>query len=268
MQLNGTTKCKDKYNNTKLQRVENRKRDECETNSDSPKKKVTRYSSGGAARTSQDTCFFCGEKSDKLHKASTEKLDRNVRRCAEIVRDHMLVAKLSAGDMMSQDAMYHSNCLKTLYKKAESVNCSDSGESSSDKQLHGIVLAELLSYIEDCRAESMENDVAPVFKLADLNQMYTSRLNDLGADTSTREHSTRLKEWILANIPDLQAHKQGRNVLLAFQDDIGLALKRAFESDFDEEAIVLAKAAEIVRKDILKLEKSVFMGKFSKECQH
>lgn len=31
---------------------------------------------------------------------------------------------------------------------------------------------------------------------------------------------------------------------------------------------MLAKAAEIVRKDILKLEKSVFMGKFSKECQH
>jgi hypothetical protein len=146
------------------------------------------------------------------------------------------------------------------------VNRSNSSEDTT-KQLHGIALAELLSYIEDCREESMDGDMAPVFKLSDLNKMYTARLTNLGADMTSRVNSTRLKERILSNIPDLQAHKHGREVLLAFEDDVGLALKKAYESDFDEEAIVLAKAAEIVRKDILKHEKSAFTGSFSQECQ-
>ena len=43
----------------------------------------------------------------------------------------------------------------------------------SNKQLHGIALAELLTYIQESRTES---EIAPVFKLADLVEMYTSIL--------------------------------------------------------------------------------------------
>ena len=258
-------KCKDNYNTTKVRRAEKRKAKETEDEPKAVSPKRTRFSSSGAARTSQDTCFFCGDPGE-LHKASTAKLDANVRRCAETVKDYILIGKLSAGDMMSQDAMYHSKCLKALYKKAEKVNQSESKDNTF-KQLQGIALAELLAYIEDCRSESLENNQAPMFKLADLNQMYMTRLNDLGAETTSRMHSTRLKERILANIPDMQAHKQGRDVYLVFTDDVGLALKKALDSDYDEEAIVLAKAAEIVRRDILKHDKSDFEGKFTTNCQ-
>ena len=132
----------------------------------------------------------------------------------------------------------------------------------SNKQLHGIALAELLTYIQESRTES---EVAPVFKLADLVEMYTSILKDLGADAETRAHSTRLKDRILANIPDIRAHKQGRDVLLVFEGDIGLVLKKSCESDFGEEAIILAKTADIVRRDML-THKAAFNGTFS-QCE-
>ena len=48
----------------------------------------------------------------------------------------------------------------------------------------------------------------------------------------------------------MQSHRQGRDILLAFNEDIGLALQRVSESDFDEEAIILSKAAKIVRRDL------------------
>ena len=43
----------------------------------------------------------------------------------------------------------------------------------------------------------------------------------------------------------MQAHRQGRDILLAFNEDIGLALQRVSESDFDKEAIILSKAAKM-----------------------
>ena len=89
--------------------------------------------------------------------------------------------------------------------------------------------------------------------------MYTSRLTYLGADAETRAHSTRLKDRILANIQDIRAHKQGRDVLLVFEGKLGLALKKSCESDFDEEAIILAKTADIVRRDML-THKTASMG--------
>ena len=128
----------------------------------------------------------------------------------------------------------------------------------------GIALAELLSYIEETRNESTSS--IPVFKLADLAKLYTSRLKQLGVNISGRIHTTDLKNQILSNIPDMQAHRQGRDILLAFNKDIGLALKRVYESDFDEEAIILSKAAKIVRRDILNT-KYTFDGTFEKECQ-
>ena len=127
-----------------------------------------------------------------------------------------------------------------------------------------IALAELLSYIEETRNESTSS--IPVFKLADLAKLYTSRLKQLGVNISGRIHTTDLKNRILSNFPDMQAHRQGRDILLAFNEDIGLALQRVSESDFDEEAIILSKAAKIVKRDILNT-KYTFDGTFEKECQ-
>ena len=79
-------------------------------------------------------------------------------------------------------------------------------------------------------------------------------------------HSTCLKNRILAQFPDLAAHKEGWNVLLAFDRDLGHALRRAYEHDYDDEAICLAKAANIVHRNMLKLE-ATFTGSFDLDCQ-
>ncbi len=55
-------------------------------------------------------------------------------------------------------------------------------------------------------------------------------------------------------------------MLLEFAGDVGSALRIACNSDYDDDAICLARAAKIVRKDMLKLQ-STFTGTFSKDCQ-
>ena len=107
---------------------------------------------------------------------------------------------------MAQDAVYHSKCLASLYKKADIENRSDH-EDSKETKLHGRVLAELIAYIEDAKAES--EDIAPIFKLADLARMYSSRMEQLGGEVTGRMHTTKLKHRILANFPDMQAHQNG-----------------------------------------------------------
>ena len=71
---------------------------------------------------------------------------------------------------------------------------------------HGIAFAELVSYIEDCRKDT---ELAPIFKLTDLIDLYTTRLKQLGTDTAAagRVHSTKLKDRILSYFPDMEAHK-------------------------------------------------------------
>jgi len=87
------------------------------------------------------------------------------------------------------------------------------------------------------------------FKLVDLVSMYQARLKarlkDLGFDIKV--NSTRLKERLLANCSSLSASRKGKDVLLAFDTDVGDALKKACDSDSDEEVIILAKAAQIIR---------------------
>ena len=75
-------------------------------------------------------------------------------------------------------------------------------------------------------------------------QLYKQRLEQLGIEKPD-VNSTRLQEKLLVEISELEAHKQGRDVILAFDEDIGLALSQA--SDYSD-AIILAKAAKILRR--------------------
>lgn len=56
---------------------------------------------------------------------------------------------------------------------------------------------------------SSDKDSASVFKLADLAQLYKVRLEQLGVVVENCLHTTRLKNRLLSELPDLQAHYQG-----------------------------------------------------------
>ena len=49
-------------------------------------------------------------------------------------------------------------------------------------------------------------------------------------------------------MPQLEAHRQGRDILLAFDNDVGTILSKVSEYS---DAITLAKAAQILRKQML-----------------
>ena len=56
-----------------------------------------------------------------MSKASTFGIDVNVQQFALKLEDELLLAKLSAGDLIAQDAQYHTQCLVSLYNRASEI---------------------------------------------------------------------------------------------------------------------------------------------------
>jgi len=222
--------------------------------------KIRTRSIKGHGKTEEPLCLFCNQPagSEALHEASTIQLDENVRNAARQTEDTELLAKLSAGDMIAIEAKYHIKCLRTLYNKARQMTSVK--VDNEEAKIHGIAFAELVAFIEDAK----DDDCAPVFKLADLGNLYKTRLEQLDAKVGHRVHTTRLKARLLSVFPGLQAHSQGRDTLLTFKDDIGCALKKA--CDYDSDAIHLARAAQVVRREMF-CTKFTFDGSFHQGCQ-
>ncbi len=243
--------CNQKYNNTKLKRAEKRalKRDGESLNIHAPCKRSRSQSIEPSLQKS--LCFFCEQPpgDDGLHEAATFQIDKRVKECATILEDTNLLAKLSAAeDMVALDAKYHAKCLASLYNRARSAKSKQQSSASECEVASRIAFAELVMYIEEMR--SSDEHCAPVFKLSDLAQLYVVRMEQLGVKLDERVHTTRLKERLLAQFTDMEAKKKGREIMLAFNEDIGTALTKACEYDSDGDAIHLARAAKIVRRHI------------------
>ena len=124
-------------------------------------------------------------------------------------------------------------------------------------------MAELIAYRKDTH---IEGDAAAVFRLAKLARLYKTRLKLLGGDASGRFNNTHLKTRILAHQQDLQAYREGRDILLTFSEDVRASLRQAYERDFDDEAWILSQATKIVRRDMFSTE-SKFHNSFENNCQ-
>ena len=254
--------CYSCFNSTKVKRAEKRS-----MNVDNDNGVGGKYTRSCSTSTNYPaTCFICDgadTRNKVLHQVLTLGLDSRVRECATALHDKKLLAKLSEGDLVALEAKYHAPCLAMLYKRAKAVRYTDDDEEEILLKPEGIVLAELVAYIKESRICSTTE--LPVFKLADLASKYESRLQQLGCSASTRINSTRLKERILSQIPDIEAYKQGRDVFFAFRKDLGLVLQKSHDA-CDEDAIHLSKAASIVRKDMLAMKYN-FDGSFDRNCQ-
>ena len=121
-----------------------------------------------------------------------------------------------------------------LYNRARKVKTDAQQGTDRGRELSGIVVAELVMYIEEAH---LETSTAPVFKPADLAHLYMSRMEQLGVVSDTRVNTTRLKQRLLAHFPDLRAHTKGRDVFLVFDENIGAALGKACEQDSDSDAV-------------------------------
>lgn len=250
------------FNSTKLKRAQKRKTEA----PDEPLAggKFTRSNALAYTKDTSPSCFLCESDKQPLHRVSTLSLDARVRECANVLNDEKLLAKLGGEDLIALEASYYASCLSMLYRSTEYAKREAVLGDEKPHRLEGITLADLVTFIDESRTNS--GGELPTFKLADLAKMYTNRLQQLGMENTARPNSSRLKERIIAQVPDLQPYNKGRDVYLAFGEDVGNALHKVHKEDSDDEAIHLAKAAAIVREDIL-TNKYSFNGSFERDCQ-
>lgn len=128
------------------------------------------------------SCFFCGQAAgtDCLHEVTAFQVDQCVRRSDELTGDSLLLAKLSLDDMVALEAKYHTKCLLAPYNRARKVQVEQQGAYGEDDEISGFVFAELVMYVEEVRLEA---STAPVFKLADMAQLYMTRMQQFGIVT-------------------------------------------------------------------------------------
>ena len=112
-------------------------------------------------------------------------MDSKIRDWATVIEDTELLGRLSAGDMVAQDAKYHKKCSSVLHNRVRKAESEGPKYKANEREVSGIVFAELVLYIEEAR---LDEDTAQVFKLANLVELYQSRMQQL----TTRIHSTRL----------------------------------------------------------------------------
>ena len=115
--------------------------------------------------------------------------------------DTKLLAKMSVGDMTALDAVYHKKCYTALYTLHRSLTRRNKSKVLTEMKPESVAFAELVSYMEDCQQK--DHPIGSIFKLSELVKLYyTQRLEQLGADMSSRVHPTRLKERLLFQMPN------------------------------------------------------------------
>ena len=135
-------------------------------------------------------------------------------------------------------------------------------QRNEDSEYHGIAFAGLISYIEEARMDSL---VVSVFKLTDLANMYSNRLEQLGSGVAGCDHSSRLKERILAFFPDMGAHKQGREVVLVCNKMLDQQYERRVKRWLTTMLFILPRLLTL-SGEMFKLKKQ-FSGSFDAKCQ-
>jgi hypothetical protein len=204
-------------------------------------------------------CLICEQADgERLRKAVTFGIDTKVRRCASIIGNKKLIRKLSPGDMMAIDAAYHLKCLSQLYRQAGIIESEEDDGNHQTRFLKTQAFADLVDYIE------LQRGTAVVLKMATIASLYSARLVSLGMDGYA--HTTRLRNKVIAAVPDLiEVKGASSRTDLAFDEDISKAMQEMSDS-WDSDAIVLVKAAKLLRQHILNM-KFEFTGSFSPESE-
>ena len=128
-----------------------------------------------------------------------------------------LLTQLNAGDMVAQEAKYHRNCLLNLYNRARKMEMAGKG-TNDEHAIAGLAFAELVVFIEE----------AHMGRLRSSNLLTWRSYTCQGWNKHEgRVHTTRLKQRLLAHFPNMCSQHQGRDVLLAFNEDLGDALAKA-----------------------------------------
>ena len=250
--------CRTKFNLNKLDRVQKREGAVSSETRDADKKRRRQ-------REPQDksTCIFCRESSENLHEFMTIKTGNNIRVMATDLQENELLTRIEGGDLIALDAKYHLACLTALRNRHRSLmrqrqDCSDN--QKEEKKFEARAFVELIAHVEN----GVEGGQL-YFKLSSLREMYESRLLDLGVRKEINR--VRFKDKVLKHFPNAQEQSDGKSAILVFEQGMQEMLKQALQCDFEEDALIMAKAAKIVRGDIFESNGLKFNGSFPSECQ-
>ena len=123
-------------------------------------------------------------------------------------------------------------------------------------------MKDVVNYIKDQIDTCIEVDSTPVFTQKATSDMYNKCLVRHSADEefTKRTHCTHLWERIMEEVPGLRESRDGRNVVLRVDDDVGRAIFEACENSKEDEIIILSKASKLIRKHLLQLDDMTFNG--------
>ena len=87
------------------------------------------------------------------------------QKCALVLQDQQLLAKLSAGDMIVQDVKYNLKCLVSLYNKAEAVQAKRTVPKRSTMALlwqscwHTLMMPEWMKVYEYSSSQNLADSI-------------------------------------------------------------------------------------------------------------
>ena len=248
--------CHVKFSNDKLERATKKHENaNAAENSASLEKRPRRQA------VDKMSCLFCQRDDGNLHeftKLGPDSPDETIRNMAKELNETELISRIAGGDLVAIDGKYHLDCLTTLRNRYRSLVRQREQElqgSNQDKQMKARALVEIITYVENC----IEDGVF-YFKFSVLHQMYENRLKNLGFDKGTNRNL--IKDKLLAYFPQAQEQSDGKNKILVFEQGMQQMLKQAMAIDYEGDALLLAKVAKLVRKEIVNYEGFHFDGKF------
>ena len=93
--------------------------------------------------------FFCDleDREENLHTATTFQLNKKVKHAAIKTGNEKIMAKLSEGDMVATEAVYHQKCLISLYNAQRSCRTKECKTENQGSLIYGIVLSERNGFV-------------------------------------------------------------------------------------------------------------------------
>ena len=154
---------------------------------------------------------------EPLHDVMSKELDARFRDYATIMDDKELLTKLAGGDLIALEAKYHSTCGVMYFNRVKTKIRGPNSTFRSVQNFKEMALHDLINDLE----EYHDTD-AQVFLLSDLVKKYEKKLSAIFPPTlgaAPKAHATRLKDDILAEIPDLQpSERQAWLLRLQFEN--------------------------------------------------
>ena len=200
-----------------------------------------------------NTCFVPGcsietSEDEQLHEVMSKELDERFRNYASIMNDSELLTKLVAGDLIALEAKYHSNCV-LMYRNRVRSKIRQSKPSTTAEKMQKLEHQALLKLVSELEVYRYDTDASPFImtELVDQHEKHSHQILP-GDFPQPIRHSTRLKNKLLEQIPDLQYFKKGKKGYMAFNAKITELLDEDIGRNADQEIQTLRDASRILRK--------------------